>query len=132
MAVSALFSKINELERRLEQLASLDHTGSAAPVSNSAQVDDMSNRISAMENKLAAFDTVLNKLSDIESRLLPADIPDKIRTLETTVSDFRPVLIANVNDLKSMSEKLNHLESITMPHVLSRLENLEHKVTEAA
>ena len=128
MAVSALFSKVSELEKRIEELSNLGSSGLSSSSSPSvpsvtlAQFEDMINRMGALESKL----------SSVEGRLLPADLPDKVSTLENVVGDFRPILIANVNDIKSMTDRLNHLESITMPHILTRLENLEHKISEPA
>ena len=127
MAVSALFSKVSELEKRIEELSNLGSGSSSGPSGPSgpsvsvAQFEEMISRMGALESKL----------SSVEDRLLPADLPAKVGTLETAVGDFRPILIANVNDIKSMTDRLNHLETITMPHILTRLENLEHKVNDA-
>jgi hypothetical protein len=67
---------------------------------------------------------MIKRLEELEVKLLHTDLPGKVQNLEGIVSNF-PGL---ANDVLNLAQRLQHLENVTMPHVVSRIETLEQKV----
>jgi hypothetical protein len=120
MSVSSIFAKIDELERKIASLAHLASIGVQTAVPQPTSVpEDVLNRLAAVEEIVAAFappdiDSINSRLSVLEATKLPDDLPDKVA--------------ANLHEIGSVAEKVNHLETVTLPHIITRLENVESHV----
>lgn len=138
MSVSSIFSKIDDLERKVASLAdvvSQPAQSNAAPqpaavaAAAGPELEDILRRLAAVEAVVAAFappdiDSVNSRLSLLESKALPDDLPMKVDALHADLTNAHNTV---TNDIASLVDKLNHLETVTLPHVLTRLENVENR-----
>ncbi len=134
MSLSSILAKFDDLERRIEVFAGSRTVAPSQPVASDescVKYNELSNRLANIEGALSALSTkqsdmelMSKRLEELEVRLLHADLPGKVQNLEVIVSNF-PGL---ANDVLNMAQRLQHLENVTMPHVVSRIEILEQKV----
>jgi hypothetical protein len=159
MSLSAIFAKFDEIDRKIASI----NNHSVSGVAPTVNMDDVYNRLGALEampsvdvasvnNKISELESRMlpidlpDKISDLESRRLPVDLPDKVSELESRMlpvnlpdkvseleSRMLPVdLPHNVDtlsiELQALNYKLVHLETITLPHIILRIENMEQKL----
>jgi hypothetical protein len=159
MSLSAIFAKFDEIERQIASINNQPVSG----VAPSVNLDDVYNRLGALEAMPKAdVDSVNNKLAELESRMLPVELPQKVAELESRMlpvelpqkvaelesrmlpmelpqkvaeleSRMLPVELPEkvdtlTNELHALNDKLVHLETITLPHILLRIENIEQKL----
>jgi predicted nucleic acid-binding Zn-ribbon protein len=146
MSLSSIFAKIDELDRKVSHIASESAkavamsgsgSGSAASAASSSSIDleQVLQRLAAVEGVVAAFaqpdiDAVNSRLSVLESKIMPDDIPNEVAVLQSNMTTFQNALVGHSGDIQSVAQKLNHLETVTLPHILTRLENLEHQLAQ--
>lgn len=143
MSVSSIFAKIDDLERKVSSLASSvsaaasapAQSGAAGPVGPAIDVEDVLKRLSAVEALVAAFsqpdiDQVNSRLSLLEAKVMPVDLPEKVEAIQSTMTNFQNAVTGHSGDIHTLVDKLNHLETVTLPHILTRLENLEHQLAQ--
>jgi hypothetical protein len=143
MSLSAIFAKFDEIERKIASI----NNQSVSGVAPSVNLDDVYNRLGALEAMPKAdVDSVNNKLAELESRMLPVELPQKVAELESRmlpvelpqkVADLESRMLpaelpqkvdALSNELQALTDKLVHLETITLPHIILRIENMEQKL----
>ena len=143
MSLSAIFAKFDEIERKIASI----NNQSVSGVAPSVNLDDVYNRLGALEAMPKAdVDSVNNKLAELESRMLPVELPQKVADLESRmlpvelpqkVADLESRMLpaelpqkvdALSNELQALTDKLVHLETITLPHIILRIENMEQKL----
>lgn len=125
MSLSMIFGKLDDLERKINT-AVIQPTQQA-----SANSDDLNNKLQAVEaiqtnvqQLLESMNNVNNKLAVLEANaVMPADLPEKVDKCEA-------VSTQTVADLQVLAQRLDHLETVTLPHVVSRMENIEHKLND--
>jgi hypothetical protein len=144
MSLSSIFAKIDELDRKVSQVASesakavaMSGSASAASAASQSSVDleQVLQRLAAVEVVVAAFaqpdiDAVNSRLSVLESKIMPDDMPNEVAVIQSNMTTFQNALIGHSGDIQSVAQKLNHLETVTLPHILTRLENLEHQLAQ--
>lgn len=141
MSLSSIFAKIDELDRKVSQVASesakaVAMSGSASGGSQSSvDLEQVLQRLAAVEAVVAAFaqpdiDAVNSRLSMLESKIMPDDMPNEVAVIQSNMTTFQNALIGHSGDIQSVAQKLNHLETVTLPHILTRLENLEHQLAQ--
>jgi hypothetical protein len=132
MSLSSILAKFDVLEKRIEQISTYASAAPVQQVDSTAQYGELSNRLANLEAALSSLtvskqneiDLMIKRLEELEVKLLHTDLPGKVQNLEGIVSNF-PGL---ANDVLNLAQRLQHLENITMPHVVSRIETLEQKV----
>jgi hypothetical protein len=127
-------------------------------VAPSVNLDDVYHRLGVLEgmpnvnNKLAELESRMlpaelpQKVAELESRMLPVELPQKVAELESRMlpvelpqkvaeleSRMLPVELPQKvdtlsNELQALTDKLVHLETITLPHIILRIENMEQKL----
>jgi hypothetical protein len=145
MSLSSIFAKMDELDRKVSHIATesakavaIAGAGAGAGAGQPAiDVEKLLQRLDAVEAVVAAFsqpdiDQVNSRLSLLESKVMPDDIPNKVDSLHSSMTNFQNAVTGHSGDIQSLAQKLNHLETVTLPHILTRLENLEHQVTQQA
>jgi hypothetical protein len=132
MSLSSILAKFDVLEKRIEQISTYASAAPVQQVDSTAQYGELSNRLANLEAALSSLtvskqneiDLMIKRLEELEVKLLHTDLPGKVQNLEGIVSNF-PGL---ANDVLNLAQRLQHLENVTMPHVVSRIETLEQKV----
>jgi hypothetical protein len=132
MSLSSILAKFDVLEKRIEQISTYASAAPVQQVDSTAQYGELSNRLANLEVALSSLtvskqneiDLMIKRLEELEVKLLHTDLPGKVQNLEGIVSNF-PGL---ANDVLNLAQRLQHLENVTMPHVVSRIETLEQKV----
>lgn len=132
MSLSSILAKFDVLEKRIEQISTYASATPVQQVDSTAQYGELSNRLANLEVALSSLtvskqneiDLMIKRLEELEVKLLHTDLPGKVQNLEGIVSNF-PGL---ANDVLNLAQRLQHLENVTMPHVVSRIETLEQKV----
>ena len=127
MSLSAIFAKFDEIERKIASI----NNQSVSGVAPSVNLDDVYNRLGALEAMPKAdVDSVNNKLAELESRMLPVELPQKVADLESRMlpAELPQKVDALSNELQALTDKLVHLETITLPHIILRIENMEQKL----
>lgn len=127
MSLASIFSRFDDLERKISAVS----TVGSAPTSS--VVDEaLVKRIEALEAALAQqqnVEALYTRLAVLEAKVMPAELPQKVENIENTLSHFQTVVAGNASDIQTLTRKLEHLETVTFPHVVSRLENVEHRLT---
>jgi uncharacterized coiled-coil protein SlyX len=133
MSLASIFAKFDDLERKISAI-----NASAGSVSNAngdpAALDAvLQQRLDALEAAVAQqpnLESLTTRLAVLEAKVMPSELPQKVENIENVLSNFQTVISANASDIQTLTHKLEHLENVTFPHVVTRLENVEHKVTE--
>ena len=140
MSLASIFAKFDDLERKISAInASAGSVSNASSVSNAngdpAALDAVLQRLEALEAAVAQqanLESLTTRLAVLEAKVMPSELPQKVENIENVLSNFQTVISANASDIQTLTHKLEHLENVTFPHVVTRLENVEHKVTETA
>lgn len=142
MSISSIFAKFDEVERKLNELSSRSPTAGVVTDGGSG---DFVKRIEAVEAALSLFqqhyqnqrsdavdlDPVLSRLSVLESvTQMPTELPQRVENIENVLNHMQMVMNGAASDIQTLNQKLNHLETVTLPHIVSRLENLEQRNVE--
>lgn len=134
MTMAAIFAKFDDLERKIALVTSNPSVvQSVTTASNSVDIENVLNRLSALEASVANIqqpdiNAVYNRIAELENRLLPADLPLKVATLEEALASVSNITSGQSTEIQALNDKLTHLETVTLPHMLLRIENLEQKM----
>lgn len=130
MSLASIFAKFEDLERKISDIGVVN-ASTVSTASGSAPTDEtLLNRINALEAALAQqpnLETLYTRLAVLEAKVMPSELPQKVENIENVLSNFQTVITANASDIQTLTQKLEHLESVTFPHIVSRLENVEHR-----
>lgn len=131
MSLSSIFARIDDLDRKIGSLAAETARVSGAGAGTGATVDveKLLQRLDAVEAVVAAFsqpdiDMVNSRLAALESKVMPDD-------LLSNMAAFQNAVTGHSGDILALAQKLSHLETVTLPHILTRLENVEHQLAQA-
>lgn len=119
MALANIFAKLKDLETRFEQLtSSTSGTSGVSVQSPVVELEAIISRVTALENQVNNNSQDINgRLSAVEARPVLPDLSEKLAALESRVIDTTAFL-----------EKLNHIESVGITTLESRVSALEQQL----
>ncbi len=120
MALASVFARLDDLEKQLK-------TVSLGTSSNTVDLSSSAIDLSMFENRLVKLEELVNKVSDLESKQLPLNLPDKVTELEALVSKL-PEFNQRIQTLEAnLSMIAEHIKSIDLIQLKKRVEVLENK-----
>lgn len=134
MSLASIFARFDDLDRKIAAIATVGNATSVANATAGTVDKALVKRIEALEalfSQQPNLESIYTRLAVLESKVMPSELPQKVENMENVLSNFQTVVTGNASDIQLLSQKLEHLESVTFPHVVSRLENVEHKVSVA-
>jgi len=135
MSLASIFARFDDLERKISAINSAPVTVSGGAVNAVNAVDEaLLQRLDALEAAVAQqpnLESLQTRLAVLEAKVMPSGLPERVDSIEGVLSNFQTVISGNASDIQTLTQKLEHLEGVTFPHVVSRLENVEHKLTSA-
>ena len=136
MSLASIFAKFDDIEKKISAINCNTIVDSSTAGSVSATIEeDLRRRIDAIEAALAQqqnLEALYTRLAVLEAKVMPSELPQKVENIENTLVNFQAVITGNVSDIQALNHKLEHLESVTFPHVVSRLENVEQRLVTPA
>jgi len=122
MALANIFAKLNELERKLQNVSPEASQGVSA-----SELESLLSRVTVLEQQACTkVQDLTIRLNALESKQMPPDVSGKVAILENKLQQVE----AKVVDTKPFLDKLNHIETVSIKELKSRVEALEQKMNE--
>ena len=129
MALANIFTKLSELEKKIQSFSGTSLNSVESSVSSGPDVSELLNKLAALESaqlqsleRIAALESSQSQVQQQVNGFSPI-----VNALETTV----PSLNNKISQLETVFlDKLNHIESVVVADLNARVLVLEEKMSE--